>query len=483
WAFGVMGALVADVLSAATESIVMAWKLWRGVPEAPQPRPREDGREHVLVVAFACSPGRGSEPGQGWQLASRLAAHHDVTVLTYSGFRDKIESELRQKPIPGFRVVYHRLPGEHTTHWRDGVDRPPGAREQLHYYAWQVSARRLVRRLHREDPFTLAHHVSFMRYWSPSAAAAADVPFLWGPVGGGESAPEAFYAAFSPEGRRSARLRDRVRRIAHHDPFVRGTAYAADLALATTEQSAAAMRAVGALDVRVARASVALADDEIARLAAIPPPEASGDGGSAVRFAVVGRLLHWKGYDLAFRAFAQASGEMPMAWLDVIGDGPEREHLEALVRSLGIADRVVFHGHVPRDRCLGLIGEADVMVHPSLHDSGGYATLEAMAAGRPVVCLALGGPGLQVDAEVGVAVEAHSPEQVVDDLAHAFSRLAADPGLRRAMGARGRARVADRYRWSALVDDILGHYRALAAPGTPLASADAPTPTPEAALA
>lgn len=487
WSFGVMGALLADVFSALTESAMMAWKLWRGAPEASgDVAEREPGREHVLVVAFACSPGRGSEPGQGWQLASRLAEHHDVTVLTYSGFRDKIEAELRQRPIRGFRVVYHRLPGEHATHWRDGVDRPPGAREQAHYYAWQVTARRVVRRLHRQTPFTLAHHVSFMRYWSPSAASASGVPFLWGPVGGGESAPASFYDAFSPDGRRSARLRDRVRRLAHRDPFVRGTAIAADLALATTEQSASAMRALGAHDVRVARASVALADDEIARLAAIPPPEASGDGGGAVRFAVVGRLLHWKGYDLAFRAFAQASGAMPSAWLDVIGDGPEREHLEALATTLGIADRVVFHGHVPRDRCLGLIGEADVMVHPSLHDSGGYATLEAMAAGRPVVCLALGGPGLQVDSEVGVAVEAHSPDQVVDDLAAAFARLASDPELRRAMGARGRARVAERYRWSALVSDILGHYRALTQPGTPLAVAATPDATdsaPEAAPA
>ena len=169
---------------------------------------------------------------------------------------------------------------------------------------------------------------------------------------------------------------------------------------------------------------------------------------------------------------------MARARFELIGDGPERAHLGALAAELGVADRVTFHGHVPRETCLGLIGGADVLVHPSLHDSGGYATLEGMAAGRPVVCLALGGPGLQVDAEVGEAVPAETPEQVVADLSAAFARLAADPELRAAMGARGRARVAERYRWSALVDDILGHYRALAPAGTPLAEAALPAPRP-----
>ena len=473
WVFGVAGALLADALAAATESVLMAYKLWRGDADAP-----EADADRVLVVAFACSPGRGSEPGQGWQLAHRLAAHVPVTLLTYTAFRPAIEAYLHERPIPGLRVVYHRLPLERARHWREGRDREPGTGEQLHYYLWQITARRVVRRLHREAAFALTHHVSFMRCWSPTAAAALHgVPFLWGPVGGGESAPEAFYAAFSRDGLREARLRDRARRLAHNDPWVRQAAGRSTIALATTEQSAAMMRDLGARDVRVARAAVALADGEIARLAALPAPSASGDGApGAVTFAAVGRLLHWKGYSLALRAFAEAFGAsgaaLPAAAsgrLEVVGDGPERAHLEALAGRLGIADRVTFHGHVPRNVALGLLGEADVMVHPSLHDSGGYATLEAMAAGRPVVCLDLGGPGRQVDAEVGVAVQAVTPEQAVRDIAAAFRRLAADPALRTEMGARGRARVSDEYRWSALVDDVLAHYREIAPPGTPLA--------------
>ena len=64
-----------------------------------------------------------------------------------------------------------------------------------------------------------------------------------------------------------------------------------------------------------------------------------------------------------------------------------------------------------------------------------------MAAGRPVVCLDLGGPALQVTEDSGIKVRAKSPEQVVSDLADAFYKLATDHGLRSRLsfGARNRA--------------------------------------------
>ena len=76
----------------------------------------------------------------------------------------------------------------------------------------------------------------------------------------------------------------------------------------------------------------------------------------------------------------------------------------------------------------GLLGElartgvdlaADVLVHPSLHDSGGFVLLEAMEMRKPVVCLKLGGPGVYVNEHTGYAIPATSIPQVIDDLATA----------------------------------------------------------------
>ena len=96
---------------------------------------------------------------------------------------------------------------------------------------------------------------------------------------------------------------------------------------------------------------------------------------------------------------------------------------------------------------LGKLAECDVLVHPSLHDSGGWVCLEAMAAGRPVICLDLGGPGLQVTEQTGIKVPAISPLQAIADLAAAMGQLAGDPDRRLRLGQSARLRVAEHFAW------------------------------------
>jgi glycosyltransferase involved in cell wall biosynthesis len=70
-----------------------------------------------------------------------------------------------------------------------------------------------------------------------------------------------------------------------------------------------------------------------------------------------------------------------------------------------------------------------------------------MAAGRPVICLDLGGPGLEVTENTGIKVPATSPEQVVQDLAEAFCKLASDPDLRARLSLGARKRVEEHFNW------------------------------------
>jgi glycosyltransferase involved in cell wall biosynthesis len=91
--------------------------------------------------------------------------------------------------------------------------------------------------------------------------------------------------------------------------------------------------------------------------------------------------------------------------------------LQTLAQDLGIAHRVKFWGRLPREQTLAKLGDCHILVHPSLHDTGGWVCVEAMATGRPVICLNLGGPAVQVTEETGFKIEAHNPEQAVRDLA------------------------------------------------------------------
>jgi glycosyltransferase involved in cell wall biosynthesis len=428
----------------------------------PAPNAHRDespGRLKVLLSAYACLPGWGTEPGVGWHTARVMAQHHDVWLLTYAGFRPAIDRELEARPIPGLRVVGHRLLVEAARHARDGEWRS-GLAEQAHYYAWQVSAGRVARRLHARIGFDLAAHATFVKYWAPSAVSGLGIPFVWGPVGGGETAPTSFYRTFSPTGLRYERKRDIARMLFDRDPRVRRTAKRATLAFATTAETRVRMEALGARNVEI-RSAIGLPAEEVEMLAGAPPLP---DG--PARFVAIGRMLAFKGYRFAIEAFARAvrtsDPAMAGAELWILGDGPERPALESLVAELDVGGRIHMPGHVSREDVLRFLTTSHALVHPSLHESGGVVCLEAMAAGRPVICFDLGGSAVHVDANAGVRVPAKDPRSAVDAMAAAIRSVASDRDTARAMGAAGREHVRRSFIWEHRVADLAERYRRIA---------------------
>ena len=125
----------------------------------------------------------------------------------------------------------------------------------------------------------------------------------------------------------------------------------------------------------------------------------------------------------------------------IAGEGRLRAALEAEHEALGLGDRVRFLGF--REDVVALLRSADLFCVSSYLEGLGTSTLDAMAAGLPVVATAVGGvPEIVSDGETGVLVPPRNPEAIAD----AVLALAADPGRRAAMGARGRERARE---WSA----------------------------------
>ncbi|AOY79097.1 glycosyltransferase [Moorena producens JHB] len=405
----------------------------------------------VLISAYSCEPGRGSEPGVGWNIAREIAKHHEVWVLTRpdeSG--EVIKAELTRNPVPNLHFVYFTLPV-----WGSGWRWGSNGAMQIHYYLWQIQAYFVARRLHREIGFDLIHHVTFVKYSSPSFLSLLPVPFIWGPVGGGESAPIAFWKDFSLRARLYETARYLVRWIGEHDPFVYLTAQKSVLVRATTWDTAKQLYKLGVTDVQILPES-GLPAEEIQRLADYQMPETE-----PVRFISMGRLLHWKGFHLGVRAFAKAN--LPDAEYWIVGDGPEWQRLHTLAEELGIAHQVKFWGRLPREKTLQKLGECHGLLHPSLHDSGGWVCMEAMAAGRPVICLDLGGPAVQVTQETGFKIQAHHPDQAVADLAKAMVRLAEDSELRKSMGQAGQTLMSQHHSWQIKGERLAKVYQAIAA--------------------
>jgi glycosyltransferase involved in cell wall biosynthesis len=406
-------------------------------------------RARILATAYACRPGSGSEDGNGWWLADQLRRFGDVWVLTPSNNRAAIESAAiesaaNEAPQRGFvKFVYvdvPRWPADSTAanRWR-----------RTHYNLWQLRILRTARRLHAEIGFDVVHHLTYGQYWSGTWIGRLGPPFVWGPVGGGESAPADLVAALPEAGQRYERHRDMARTVGRRTLPVARAARAATLVLAATDET---KRAVEAL--RVARVEVmptaALPDADYEALAAI---RASAPQ-SGLRIMCVGRLEYWKGFHLAVEAFASFVAKAPDSELWIVGAGPAEGHLRELVRAHGLEDKVSLLGRLPRSEVLERLARSHVLAHPSLHDSAGWATLEAAAAGLPVVCLDLGGPALQVTPETGVKIPVDDTSAIVPAIAEAFAALAADPAHARALGAAGRARVGAHFTWDRLGDRL-----------------------------
>ena len=152
-----------------------------------------------------------------------------------------------------------------------------------------------------------------------------------------------------------------------------------------------------------------------------------------------------------------AVAALDAARLVLVGDGEERQALEATARRLGVSHRVIFTGvrrDVPR-----LLGAADVFALSSLSEGISIAILEAMAAGLPVVATRVGGnPEIVIDGQTGLLVEPGRP----DLLAAALEQLLKDPRRAAALGAAGRRRAEEKFSLRAMVGAYAAMYREVA---------------------
>ena len=412
----------------------------------------------VLVSAFSCGSGWSSEPGVGWSTVEQISRRHEVWVLVEAGWKKRMADRFDPAAHPRIHFVWVRIP------WLDrlvdGGLLDNGAGWLAYYTLWQWAALLEARRLHREVGFNLVHHVTFVKYSVASHLHRLGLPFIFGPVGGAEDAPsDDFFRGCSTKALLAEKLRRLHMRLARHDPWLRSCVKQARLCLGTTRQSAEELRVLGARDVRVLPA-ISLPDEDAHSLAAIP----RGDTSHPPLLLFVGRLLAWKGVHLGLMALARSSA--PGLRLRIIGDGPARSELEALSQRLGLSDRVEFAGSLPRQAVLEALALADGLLFPSLHDSGGYAVIEAMAAGLPVICLDLGGPGLFMAPDCGWSIQAQSQTQTVEDLAQALDAFAASPARRTECGLNARRHCLAHFTASAHGDQIETLHQVVTAPAT-----------------
>lgn len=408
-------------------------------------------RPKVLVSAYACHPEPSTAhfPGEailGWHLAREIARFADLHLITWAFNRDGVEGTLYGGDGRAAAIHYVDLPRRLYETLRD---RHLGTR--IYYYLWQKAAARAAVGLHARESFDLFHQITFSNDWMPSyIAPALPVPFVWGPIGGGQKVPRELMGTMARRDRREERSRVFLQNVWRATPARRRAARKASAILVCNKETKAVLSRWGDKIVDFPVNGIRSED-----IPAAPEPAGRRDG---FRLLYVGRFDPIKGLPLALEALRILLGIAPSTTLELVGEGPERKRLEALAKRLGVADRLVWTPWSPRPEIFEKMRRSDVFLFPSMRDGGGAVVVEAMANGLPVVCLDLAGPALHVRDEYGVKVPSGRPEEVAAALACAVGRFWCDPGLRARMGAAARERAASFYEWGRLGEKLRGIY-------------------------
>ncbi len=190
--------------------------------------------------------------------------------------------------------------------------------------------------------------------------------------------------------------------------------------------------------------------------AAIPPLDLSGP----LRLLFVGRLVERKGVHYLLDALRLARGRAEVS-LEIVGQGPERERLEARARELGVHDIVRFLGFVTEEELVQSYVRSNVFVLPAAYDAKGdveglgVVLIESLAHGRPAIASAAGGiTDIVKEDRSGLLVPPGDPAA----LAEAIVALAGDPARVERLGREGRAYVQERFGWPAVIERLVALY-------------------------
>jgi glycosyltransferase involved in cell wall biosynthesis len=168
---------------------------------------------------------------------------------------------------------------------------------------------------------------------------------------------------------------------------------------------------------------------------------------NAGEIVAVARLVEKKGIDVLIDAVASLAHRASAPRATIVGDGPERERLQARAMRAGVGERVRFLGALPHEESLEVIDAAGVVCLPSRVAADGdmdgipISLIEAMARGKPVVATAISGVPELVDDTCGRLV----PAEDVAALAGALEEFLAQPEASGAAGQAGRERVRERH--------------------------------------
>lgn len=389
-------------------------------------------RKRVLLLAYFCSPYRGSEWGGGWHRAVQTAGYFDTWVIS---------GKNSEKDIRRYFAENGEIPGLHFCFVPETrfLDRIP----VIFYVAlnlWHRRVYQLAVKLNKELCFDLIHQVNMCSFREPGYLWKIDAPFIWGPLGGTQNYPFRFLGQAGIVGAISEATRSVVNVLQlRFSRRVRKAARKAAVVLTANSNGQRSIRRAHKVN-PVLFSDVGLttikkkvfADDDLKR---------------PLRILWLGLFQHRKALQLLLYALAK----MPPGYkyeLRIHGHGPLEKKWRRLSQRLGIESFCTWIGWVPKyEDVLREYEWADIFAFTSLRDTTAAVVVEAISHGAPIICFDHQGVGDIVTHRCGVKLPVTTPKRAILELRDAIVSFAQNRGKVKSLSEGAIERAAE-YLWT-----------------------------------
>ena len=318
----------------------------------------------ILISAYACEPDTGSEHEVGWRWIKVLSKNKNnkITVITRESNKKKIylENTLCKKKNVNF--WFYDLPD----FFLKILKKKNKKNTYLYFYLWQLLIYFKFKSKINKIKFDFIHHVTFVSLRIPSFLFLCKSNFFFGPVCGGEVIKNCLIKDFSLKAKIIEYLRLISNYYIKYSPIMNLLFLKSKKIILTHEVNLSLVPKVFHKKVVIVPS---IFNDKIFFKNKIKK-------NYNIYFA--GRLLEWKGAHYLIKIFKKLYKANNKIKLDIFGDGPLKAKIIDQVKNEVFKKNIKLHGLLPQSKFLKKIKKSDLLIFPTLRDSGGYVILDAL---------------------------------------------------------------------------------------------------------
>lgn len=395
----------------------------------------------VLLLTSDCSPAWGGEGKVGWKWATILPKYVDeVKVLTFLRNKEAIESYLYQNPIENLSFEYIEQKRSNNQLINKFLNS-----DSIDLQKYQIKMSKKVKKILSKEGFDVIHQVTPIELRAIGYSWKNEVPFVYGPVGGGQSVPQGLSFYY-----RNNKLKERIRSLANkiicYSPYY-------GKAIKTISRFYVANPETKTFLLNKWNEQFFLESD-IATEGKTYYKEKKING--KIKILWVGRLVHLKGLELFFDALANIKDRDYEVIIVGNDDHKEKKNYELYARNLGILKKITFMGNIPYERMHEIYQESDIFCFTSLRETSGNVLLEAAECGLPIIM-----PNQNLSFAMNNVVklfEVNSGREVaIETLSESITELLEDQNLREELSRRSIS-FASSFNWETKIERIANEY-------------------------